>query len=339
MTEPGSGAAKAAGQARTPQIGTIISRFGIVLVLVALVIVLSMMSSAFFTPRNLLNVLAQVAPAGIVACGAALVIIAGGFDLSAGSIFAISGIIGAYLANTTAALVAIMAGASAGLLLGIVNGGVITLFGINSFIATLATGFIFRGVATMITGGFLVGVTNPSFSVLGNTRILTVPIPVFVFAGVAVATGLLLSQTKLGRYIYATGGNLEAARLSGVRVNLVRVATYAISGLCAGIGGVIFASRVSTGQADAGTGLELTVIAAVVVGGISIKGGEGSIWRAVVGVLLIALIGNGFNILNINPFYQSIAQGMIILIAVGVDARNGGLAHQYWRRLRREAPR
>ncbi|MBL8581074.1 MAG: ABC transporter permease [Rhizobiaceae bacterium] len=335
MMKPGTGSGTSAAKSQRSGIAAIVSRFGIVLVLVALVVVLSMMSSAFLTPRNLLNVLAQVAPAGIVACGAALVIIAGGFDLSAGAIFAISGIVAAYLANTTAAVVAIAAGASAGLLLGVVNGGVITLFGINSFIATLATGFIFRGVATMITGGFLIGVNNPTFSALGNMRVFTVPIPVYVFAGVAIVTGLLLSQTKLGRYVYATGGNAEAARLSGVRVDLVRVATYAISGLCAGIGGVIFASRVSTGQADAGTGLELTVIAAVVVGGISIKGGEGSIWRAVVGVLLIALIGNGFNILNINPFYQSIAQGLIILVAVAVDSRSGGLAHQYLRRLRR----
>lgn len=332
---PLSSADRDVGRNRPLQIGELLARFGIVLVLVAMVVVLSLMSSAFFTPRNLFNVLSQVAPAGIVACGAALVIIAGGFDLSSGAIFAIAGIVSAHVANASFAVAGIAAGAGAGLLLGVVNGGVITLFGINSFIATLATGFIFRGVATMITGGFLVAVANPSFSILGNMRLLTVPIPVYVFAGVAIATGLLLSQTKVGRYIYATGGNAEAARLSGVRVDMVRITAYAISGLCAGLAGVISASRVSTGQADAGTGLELTVIAAVVVGGISIKGGEGSIWRAVVGVLLIALIGNGFNILNINPFYQAIAQGFIILIAVAVDSRSGGIAHMYWRRLRR----
>lgn len=300
---------------------SLLGRYGIVLVVILLVVFLSSQSSAFLTTRNILNLFAQVAPAGIIACGAAIVIIGGGFDLSSGAVFAISGVVAALVANLVSVEVGIAAGVLLGLFLGLVNGSIIAVFGINSFIATLATGFVYRGVATIMTGGFLVVVADPAFSWIGNARIATVPVPAILFALVALVSGFVLAKTKFGSFVYAIGGNSEAAWLSGVRVNLVRISTYGVSGLCAGIAGVMAASRVSTGQADAGMGLELTVIAAVVVGGISIRGGEGAIWRAVVGIVLIALIGNGFNILNINPFYQSIAQGLIILVAVAADAR------------------
>lgn len=315
------------------------SRYGIVIVFAALFIVLSVLSPAFATPRNLFNILAQTAPVGIIACGAALVIISGGFDLSVGAIFAAGGVVSALAAASLDPVLAILAGTLVGSLLGLVNGLIISGFGINSFIATLATGFIFRGIATIVTGGFLISAANSQFRWFGNGRVFTVPLPVYLFAFVALITGLLLAKSRFGRYLYASGGNAEAARLSGIRVELVRLAAFGISGTAAGFAGVISAARVSTGQADAGTGVELTVIAAVVVGGISIMGGEGAIWRAVLGVLLIAMIGNGFNLLNIDPFYQSIAQGVIIVIAVAVDSRTGGYFRRAWQafRLRRAA--
>lgn len=322
---------------RSAVIGRLASRYGIVIVFVALVIVLGLMSSAFLTPRNIFNVLSQTAPLGIMACGAALVIIAGGFDLSVGAIYSFAGVVAAFTANATNAPIGMLVGVLAGLLLGLLNGALISLFGINSFIATLATGLGFAGFTAVLTGGFLVPVKAEGFNILGNERLLTIPLPVFVFALAAVITAIVLAKTRFGRYVYASGGNAEAARLSGVRVELVRLATFGISGLCAGLAGVIATSRVSSGQAGSGSGLELTVIAAVVVGGISISGGEGSIWRAVLGVLLIALINNGFNILNVDPFYQSIAQGAIILIAVAFDSRSGGLVRRWWHTLRRRA--
>lgn len=298
--------------------------YGIVIVFIALFIALSITSDAFLTTRNITNLLAQNAPTGIVACGAALVIIGGGFDLSAGAIFAFAGVIAARLALSVDPVIGLIAGVAVGAGLGLVNGLIITLFSVNSFIATLATGYVFRGVATLITGGFLVSVSDDAFKYLGSTELFDVKLSVFVFLAVALLTGFLLSRTRFGRYVFAAGGNPEAARLSGVRVDLVRTTTFAYSGACAGLAGILAASRVGTGQADAGTGIELAAIAAVVVGGISIMGGEGAIWRAVLGVLLIAMIGNGFNVLDIDPFYQSIAQGVIILVAIAVDSRTKG---------------
>lgn len=327
-----------AGRGRI-SVSRFVSRYGIVIVFAALFIALSVLSPAFMTPRNLFNILAQTAPVGIIACGAALVIISGGFDLSVGAIFAAGGVVSALVASSLDPFLAVLAGTLVGAALGLVNGLIISGFGINSFIATLATGFIFRGIATIVTGGFLISAANSQFRWFGNGRVFTVPLPVYLFALVALVTGLLLAKSRFGRYLYASGGNAEAARLSGIRVELVRLAAFGISGTAAGFAGVISAARVSTGQADAGTGVELTVIAAVVVGGISIMGGEGAIWRAVLGVLLIAMIGNGFNLLNIDPFYQSIAQGVIIVIAVAVDSRTGGYFRRTWQafRLRRSA--
>jgi ribose transport system permease protein len=191
---------------------------------------------------------------------------------------------------------------------------------INPFIATLGTSIIFRGAAIAITGGLLILVPDESFSALGRGSFLTIKYSVWAFLGFALITGFLLSRTTFGRYVYAAGGNPEAARLSGVRVGRVRATTFALSGVAAGLGGVIAASRVSTGQADAALGIELEAIAAIVIGGTSILGGQGSIWRTVLGVLLLAMIGNGFNLLHVNPTYQRIFQGCIILAAVAIDA-------------------
>lgn len=299
---------------------TTLRDYGIVTAFLALFIALSFASDAFLSKANLLNILAQTAPIGIIACGSTLVIIAGGFDLSVGAIFAIAGVVAAKVANSVDPIVGLAAGVVAGLLIGVINGGLVTVLRINTFIATLASGFVIRGVATLITGGFLISVTAESFSTIGREEILDVKISVYIFLAIIALTWFLLTRTAFGRYIFAVGGNPEAARLSGIRVDLVRTITFTISGACAGLAGVIATSRVSTGQADTGTGLELAAIAAIVIGGTSIMGGEGAIWRSVLGVLLIAMIGNGFNILNIDPFYQSIVQGTIILVAVAIDA-------------------
>lgn len=308
--------------------------YGIVVVFLGLFIALALSSSTFLSSQNLLNLLAQNAPIGIMVCGGTLVIIAGGFDLSVGAIYGLSGVIAAKLATTGDPVLALIAGVVAGLLLGLLNGSLISLFSINSFIATLATGYVFRGIATIVTGGFLVGVNKDAFGQLGKAELFDVKVSIFVFAALAILTALFLTRTRYGRYVFAAGGNAEAARLSGVRVELVRTLTFTFSGACAGLAGIIAASRVSSGQADAGVGLELAVIAAIVVGGTSILGGEGAIWRSILGVLLIAMIGNGFNILNIDPFYEPIVQGAIILIAVIADSRTEGPITRTLRRWR-----
>jgi ribose transport system permease protein len=297
----------------------VVRDYGIVIAFMALFITLSIASDAFLTTTNLLNILNQNAPLAIIACGGTLVIIAGGFDLSVGAIFALSGVIAAKLANSVDPVFGLAIGLLVGLGCGIANGLIVAYVRVNPFIATLATGYVFRGIATLITAAFLVSVTNTDFTVIGQYQFVGIDIAIWIFAIVALILTVVLARTAFGRYIYAVGGNAEAARLSGVRVNIVRAATFAISGMCAALAGLIAASKDATGNAQAGLGFELTAIAAIVVGGTSIAGGEGAIWRSVLGILLIALIGNGFNLLNIDPFYQSLVQGLIILIAVGVD--------------------
>jgi ribose transport system permease protein len=295
--------------------------YGIVFAFVALFVTLSLASDVFLKRQNFMNILDQWSAVGIIAVGSTLVFIAGGFDLSISAVYALSGIIAAKSANSLGVAPGILLGCLIGLGVGVVNGIIVTVGRINPFMATLASSLMIRGLALAVSGGFLVRVADEKgFDVIGRGEFLDAKYSVYLFAGVILVAGLLLHRTTYGRYMYASGGNAEAARLSGVRVNLVRASTYAISGLCAGIGGMIVASRVNTGQADAGIGLEFDAIAAVVIGGTSILGGAGAIWRTVVGVLMLAMIQNGFNLLEVDAVYQRIIYGAIIIGAVGIDA-------------------
>lgn len=294
---------------------------------IVLFVVLSVASDAFLTKANLMNLLDQNAAIGVIACAMTLVIIAGGFDLSVGAIFAIAGVCAAKAAEAGAfPLLAIAVAVAAGAAIGLGNGLLVTVGRINSFIGTLASMYMIRGLALVVSGGFLITVSDPGFSTLGTGKVAGASYAAIVFVAVAVLLALLLHRTVFGRYVYAAGDNPEAARLSGVPVMRIRALTFVLSGACAGLAGAIVASRVATGQADSGDGMELAAIAAVVIGGTSIAGGEGAVWRSVVGVLLLALIGNGFNLLNIEPVYQQIVQGAIIAVAVAADA---------WSRVRR----
>ncbi len=293
--------------------------YGIVLSFLGLFIVLSLASDKVLTQRNLLNILDQSAPVGIVACGVTIGIIAGVFDLSVGAIFAVAAVAACKLALVTSPWIGIVAGMLFGAVLGIVNGVLVNNVKINSFIATLASSIVFRGIAILVTGGLIVTVTDPTFKILGTATFLSAKYTVWVFAVFVVATSFLLSRTALGRYFYAVGGNAEAASLSGIRVEQVRTIAFVISGFSAGIAGVLAASRTSSAQPDLGMDLALQAIAASVVGGTGIMGGQGAIWRAVLGVLILAMIGNGFNLLGIDTIYQQIVQVLLIMIAVGLD--------------------
>jgi ribose transport system permease protein len=300
----------------------VLREYGIVISFLALFVTLSLTSNVFFTRINLLNILDQWSSTLIIAVAGTLVIIAGGFDLSVGSIFGVSGVVAAMTVSHVGTLGAMLLGCGIGLGFGIVNGLLTTVGRINPFIATLATGTMIYGVGLVLTDGNLISVLTPaSFATLGRGDFSTVKYSVWTCLAFTLVCGFLLSRTRYGRMMYAAGGNPEAARLSGIRVNLVKGSTFAISGLGAGIGGVILASRVATGQADAG-GLDIALdaVAGIVIGGTSILGGAGAVWRTVLGVLLLAMIGNGLNLLNVNSTYQRIIQGGIILIAVGIDA-------------------
>lgn len=293
---------------------------GVVVAFLTLVIVLALSSDVFLTKTNLLNILDQWAPIGIIACAGTVLMISGSFDLSVGAVAALAGVVAAQLADSAGTVVALVAGCLAGLAVGGANGALMTVGRVNSFIGTLASSIMIRGLAVAVTGGALISVERTSFTTLGQQGFVGVKWSVWILVLFVIATTLLLTRTTFGRYVKAIGGNPEAARLSGIRVDGVRAAAFAFSGLAAGVAGVLVSSRIGSGQATAAQGFELTAIAAIVIGGTSILGGQGAIWRTVIGVLFLALIGNGFNILNIDPTYQQIVQGLIITIAVMADA-------------------
>jgi ribose transport system permease protein len=295
---------------------------GILVPFLILFTVLSLTSSSFATKTNLLNILDQQSATLIIAAAGTLVLVAGGIDLSVGATYSFAGVVAAHFALRTNPVPAILLGIGAGLLVGIVNGVVTTRFRINSLITTLAMSFIVSGCATLVTkGNLLVLFDKPGFGKFARTELLGLKTSIWLMIAAVIVIGWLLAATAAGRYMYAAGGNAEAARLAGVRVHGIRTLTFALSGAAAGLAGVIDTSRVLSAQAGEGeTALAFTVLAGIVVGGTSILGGEGAVWRTVVGVLFIALIGNGYILLGLDPLYEQITMGVILLAAVGLDA-------------------
>lgn len=312
--------------ASRPRIGVtdILRDYGVVIIIVVLMILLSFTSDSFLTPRNLLNILNQWTPVFIISCALTLVIIGGGFDLSAGAIFAVSAVTAALIVVNVDPVLAIVVAPLIGLVLGTLNGLVITLFNVHSFLATLATSMVYRGFAVLITDGKQVPVRVESFSWLGRGKIelgfAQVNIAVVVMLAFMALMMFVLNRTTFGRAVFAVGGNEEAAILSGIRTKAIKVATFAICGMAAGIAGLITTSRVATAESGSGAGIEFEAIAAVILGGTSIMGGAGAVWRSMAGVLLMALIGNGFNILGWHPFFKDLTTGVIIVLAVALAA-------------------
>jgi ribose transport system permease protein len=295
---------------------------GILIPFLLLFITLTIASSSFLTKANLLNILDQQAATLVIAAAGTMVLVSGGIDLSVGAVYGLASVVtGELVLHGWPSAIAIVAGILSGVVVGAINGVVTSFFRINSLIATLAMSFVVAGIAGLITqGNLLVLSVKPAFGDFANTNFLTVHTSTWAMVIVVIVLGLVLARTTLGRYTYAAGGNPEAARFAGVRVNMVRVVCFALSGAAAALGGIIDASRVLTGQSTNNTTLTFTVIAGIVVGGTSILGGEGAIWRTVVGVLLIALIGNGYDLLGLNQLYEQITLGVIMILAVGLDA-------------------
>jgi ribose transport system permease protein len=298
--------------------------YGIVVAVIAIVVALSLSTDTFLTKSNLINLFDQCAVVGLLAAGATVCIISGVFDLTASATLAVATIIGVKVVRVTDVPLGFTAAVAAGAALGLVTGSIVVRSGVNSFIATLATSIIYRGLAVVITGGAIVyplSRQSSDFGVLTWPSLFGLTSATVVFIVVIVIVGLLVSATTFGRRLYAVGGNAEAARLTGIRVGSVHVSAYVISGICSALAGLILASRAGSAQSSMATGMELSAIAAAVIGGTSILGGEGAIWRGVVGALLLTLIGNGFNLLGWNTTYQQVVQGCLILIAVAVDKR------------------
>jgi ribose transport system permease protein len=296
-----------------------VRNYGAAIAFVVLFITLSFASGHFLTTGNLSNILDQWGPLGMLTIGETICILAGVFDLSVGSMVSVTAVVATKVALASSPTLGLLAAVLAGIGLGAANGIVIHFTRINSFIGTLATSVVYAGLAVLITGGNTVTVTNLSFGTIGQGSGLGITYVGWFFLGFTALAIVFIGRTTFGRYVYAVGGNQEAARLSGIRVDVIRGACFAISGLAAGLAGMLLASRTQSAAADVGTGFELTAISAAVVGGTSIFGGDGAVWRGFLGIMLLALIGNGFNLLNINTTYQQIVQGGLILLAVAAD--------------------
>jgi ribose transport system permease protein len=311
-----------AGPARPSTVRDLLRRFGIFVAFLLLVVVLSFLSDSFLTVSNLLNIARQVSINAIIAAGMTFVILTAGIDLSVGSVLAFSGaIIAGLLSTGQPLLIGIAAGLLLGAALGLVNGLVVTRGGVQPFIATLAMLTIARGATLVYTDGRPITGLPDAFVWLGAGDVGRIPVPVIIMAVVFLAAYVVLTQTVLGRYIYAIGGNEEAARLSGVNVTLYKTLAYALSGVLSAVSAIILTARLNSAQPTAGVGYELDAIAAVVLGGTTLAGGEGSISGTLLGAFIIGVLNNGLNLLNVSSFYQQVVKGVVILLAVLLDRR------------------
>jgi ribose/xylose/arabinose/galactoside ABC-type transport system permease subunit len=306
------------------------SELGIGLAVVLECLVLAWLSPHFFTADNLLNVSLQASITAIIAAGMTFVILTGGIDLSVGSVVAFAGIVATSAlkaggASAGAFGAGIAAGLAVGAFSGILAGVLVTRFRIAPFIVTLALMTIWRGAAFVYTEGRPVWDLPAGFSWLGGGRVAGVPFPTVLMAAVYLLAHFVLRSTRFGRHVYAVGGNSEAAFLAGIRVDRVLVSVYVVSGALSALAGILLASRMNSGQPNAGVMYELDVIAAVVVGGGRLTGGRGTIAGTFLGAMLIAILRNGLNLLDVNSYVQQVVVGLVILLAVLLDqARKGG---------------
>jgi ribose transport system permease protein len=297
--------------------------YGIVVFAVALFIYFSAASPVFLTSQNLLNLVFQNATIGIAACAVTFTIIAGNFDLSLGAIFVLSEVLGAYVAVHWGVWWAFPVAIGSGAGMGLVNGLLVTKLRVNAFLATLASGLSFGGIAVGVTsGGLLITPKSSVFTFIGQHRVIGIQYPVVIFAVVAVAAQLVLAYTVFGRHLYGVGDNRNAARLSGLKVDRTVIITFVITGAACGLAGLIDSSMTGSGTSTTsglGGSLALLAIAGVALGGTSIFGGVGSVWRTVLGVLMLGVITNGFNLLAVADYWQNIVRGLLIIIAVALS--------------------
>ena len=308
-----------------------LKRFQSLIALIVLCIVLSVMSDKFFTTENGLNVLRQIAVNICIATGMTLIVLTGGIDLSVGSILALCGAVAAGLLKSGIEIPsgdlfigftvtgALLAGMLLGSLLGWWNGFAITKFNVPPFVATLAMLTIARGFTMLYTKGHPISNLGKPFAFIGSGSLLGVPTPVWIAILVVLFAVFLTQKTRLGRYIYAIGGNEQAAKLSGINISKIKIMVYSMAGALAALGGIIVTARLDSAQPNAGISYELDAIAAVVIGGTSLSGGKGSIWGTVMGAIIIGVLNNGLVLLNVSPFWQQVVKGTVILLAVIID--------------------
>ena len=311
-----------------------LSKFQSLIALIILCLVISLLSDKFLTATNAWNVMRQISVNICISVGMTLVVLTAGIDLSVGSVLALCGAITAgllkngiempssnlYIGFTI--LGATVAGLLVGSLLGWFNGWTITKFKVPPFVATLAMLTIARGLTMLWTKGFPITGLGENFAHLGTGWLLGIPLPVWISGVIVFIAVVITNKTKLGRYIYAIGGNESAATLSGINIKKIKMTVYTIAGALAGVGGLLVTSRLDAAQPNAGTGYELDSIAAVVIGGTSLSGGRGSVLGTVLGAIIIGVLNNGLVLLNVSPFWQQVVKGFVILTAVVIDKAN-----------------
>ncbi len=295
-------------------------KYATLAILELFLVIMFFLTDRFFTFRNITNVGRQVSLNAILSVGMTMVIISGGIDLSVGGIVALSACLCASIIKTTgnvalAIAVALVVGAVAGSF----NGILTAKTGIAPFIITLSTGAICVGSTMAYTNAGPIPLNNPAFKMIGQGTVIGIPIPILIMLVVFVIAAYVMKRTKFGRYVYAIGGNENASRVAGVQVVRVKASVYLISGVLAAFTAVIYTSRLSSGVPSLGVGFEMQAITAAVIGGASLAGGQGSIWGTLIGAMIIGILNNALNLLNINTYYQNIATGMVVLLAVLFD--------------------
>ncbi len=325
-----------------------LSKYAIVIAFLVLVIVMSIAKPEnFLTVSNMLNILRQTAVIGVITVGMSFVLITGGIDLSVGSVLAVSGVVCAYLAapggpamaktgfthgeGVTAALaeastlpliLPVLAAILVGAFCGSINGFIVAKGGVAPFIVTMGMMTVARGMALIISGGGQLPYLTDGFKRIGKGDIFKIPYLAIILVVVVIIAAFFLKRTCFGRHVYAIGGNETAAHTSGIHVDRTKIMVYVISGMCAGLAGMLLASRTAVGSPQAGNGYELDAIASCVIGGISLTGGIGNVYGSLLGVLFIAVMGNGMDMLGLSSYYQSIAKGAIIILAVLYDVKS-----------------
>jgi ribose/xylose/arabinose/galactoside ABC-type transport system permease subunit len=299
-----------------------IAEYVIVVAIILESIVFTVIAPQFLSVPNLINVALSIAITGILAVGMTVVILTGGIDLSVGSVTALAGVVAAMIAASGHVLLGCLTALMIGLVVGLFNGVMVAQFRVPPFVTTLAMLTICRGLAFIVTGGRSIGNLPASFGFLGRDRVVGVPVPVLLMLAVFAVGWFLLRHTTFGRYVYAVGGNPEAAYLAGVNIKGITLLVYLLNGLLVGLAGLVLASRLGAGVPNAGLQYELDVIAAVVVGGTSLMGGRGSMIATFWGAVFIGILNNGLNLAGIDPYMQKIALGVVILLAVLADQIN-----------------
>ena len=302
------------------------SNYTILMMFIIFCIIMIFASEYFATWRNIRNILRQTSINGLLSIGMTFVILTGGIDLSVGSVLAFGGVVSASLVSKASGgeiyspTVAIMAAMGVGIIMGAITGILVAKWKVAPFVASLGMLSVARGLTYIYTDGMPIPKIDRAFLFIGKGSVLGLPMPVFIFAIVVLISYIVLKKTRYGRYIYAVGGNEQSAKISGINTKLIIFSVYVISGILAAFGGAILTARTTAGLPQAGQSYELDAIAAVVIGGTSLKGGQGSLVGTVIGALIIGVVNNGLDILGVSSYYQQVVKGSIIVIAVLIDS-------------------